>query len=71
VVDGNRQTGTAHFFLATGASPSQRPQWDDSEELAIELVSPEQARRLLENGEVGTLGSACILSLALGRLPAG
>ena len=40
VVDGNRQCGTMHAFLALGAQQTHRPHADEHEELEIHLMLP-------------------------------
>ncbi len=69
VVDGNRQCGTMHLFVARGARRVRPPHDDEMEELRVELLSPDGLKEALRRGEVGNLagagGSALALLLAL------
>ncbi len=65
VVDGNRQCGTMHVFLARNARPTTPPQEDETEELQIELLRREQLLEALRAGEIATLAGAAAVSLGL------
>jgi ADP-ribose pyrophosphatase len=65
VVDGNRQCGTVHIFVARGASPATQPDPDETEELQIELASRDRVVQALRAGEIGNLAGAGALALAL------
>ncbi len=65
VVDGNRQCGTMHLFLATNAHRTQDAQYDETEELNIELMSRDQIVTAVQNGEIGNLAGASSVALAL------
>jgi ADP-ribose pyrophosphatase len=65
VVDGNRQCGTMHLFRAREAYWDQPTEPDDTEELQVELMRPEQVRQAIESGEIGTLVAASSLGLVL------
>jgi ADP-ribose pyrophosphatase len=65
VVDGNRQCGTMHVFLATGACRVQEAQEDDSEALRIEHLNLSRVIAALSNGEIGNLAGAGAAALAL------
>jgi ADP-ribose pyrophosphatase len=69
VVDGNRQCGTMHLFVARGARRVRRPLADETEELCVELLGREALKDALRRGELGNLagagGSALALLLAL------
>lgn len=64
VVDGNRQCGTMHVFLARNARPTTTPQHDETEELQIELMKREQLVAVLQAGEIATLAGAAAVTLA-------
>jgi len=70
VVDGNRQCGTMHLFVARGVRSRRPPREDELEELHSELLTPEQLKEALRRGEIGNLagagGTALALLLALG-----
>ena len=66
VVDGNRQCGTAHFFLARGArcvSVVNNP--DPNEVVEVELVRPQDFLAAVSRGEVALLASVGAVSLAM------
>lgn len=65
IVDGNRQCGTMHSFVARGARRTTVPVQSDAEELHVELLSRAGVLRALRNGEVGTLAGAAALAFAL------
>lgn len=68
VVDGNRQCGTAHIFLARNASrvaPADNP--DPNEVVEIELMSPRLFFQALSEGDVAllaTVGAVCLAVLS-------
>jgi len=66
MVDGNRQCGTAHLFLARNASrvaPASNP--DVNEIVEVELVSPRAFYQAVTGGEVVLLSTVCAVSLAM------
>lgn len=65
VVDGNRQCGTMHLFLARNARCIRPPQADDMEELLVEVVSRERLLQALQSGEIGNLAGACGIAAGL------
>lgn len=65
VVDGNRQCGTMHLFVARGAVPARPPRDDELEELDVELVSRDRVVEALRRGEIGNLAGAGGVALAL------
>ncbi len=65
VVDGNRQCGTMHLYLARQVHWQQASQEDDAEELEVELMSRQRVVEALQTGEIGTLAAASAVSLAL------
>jgi ADP-ribose pyrophosphatase len=65
VVDGNRQCGTMHLFLARQARQTRHPLEDEMEELHIQLLSREQLVQALRAGEIGNLAGAGAAALAL------
>lgn len=67
-VDPNRGAGTAHLFLARNAEYVAEPVEDDLEEQRLVLLTPEEVRQAIHNGEVKVLPWAAALSLALDRI---
>src|SRR5438552_2351690 len=65
VVDGNRQCGTMHVFLARNARQTADAQHDETEELQTQLLTREQLREALRAGEIATLAGAAAVSLGL------
>jgi ADP-ribose pyrophosphatase len=65
IVDGNRQCGTMHAFLARNARPTRPPQEDETEELQVELLTRQQLVEGLRNGEIATLAGAAAVTLGL------
>lgn len=68
VVDGNRQCGTAHLFLARDVQQTVQPVVDDTEELQTELVCRSRLIEAIRKGEISLLGSvsAMVLAMVLG-----
>lgn len=67
-VDGNRGAGTAHLYLARGASRVASPQADDLEAQELEKLSRSELGGALERGEFRVLPWAAAVALALRRL---
>jgi len=65
VVDGNRQCGTMHLFVARGVRRVRAPIPDEMETLRLELLSPEQLKLALRRQEIGNLAGAGASALAL------
>jgi ADP-ribose pyrophosphatase len=65
VVDGNRQCGTMHVFLARNARPTRPPEQDDAEVLQTELVDHDRLLEALRTGEIPTLAGAAAVALGL------
>jgi ADP-ribose pyrophosphatase len=65
VADGNRQCGTMHLFVARNVQQVRQPDADELEELHLELLSPEQVKQALRQGEIGNLAGATASALAL------
>jgi ADP-ribose pyrophosphatase len=65
MVDGNRQCGTMHLFLARGARWVQASQEDEAEVLQTELLTREQALEAIRAGDIATLAAASAIGLAL------
>ena len=65
VVDGNRGNGTAHFFLATGATWQQPPQAGDLEAQELLLLTRNEVMQALAAGEFKVLPWAACVALAL------
>jgi ADP-ribose pyrophosphatase len=66
MVDGNRQCGTAHLFLARNAqrvAAASNP--DPNEVVEIELVSPARFFEQARDGEVVVLSTICAVSMAM------
>lgn len=64
-VDGNRGAGTAHLFLAGGATRVAEPNADDLEEQELVLLSRPEIENALGNGEFRLLPWAANVALAL------
>lgn len=64
-VDGNRGAGTAHLFLARGAEWRQPIHADDLEEQEMLLLTREEMREALLQGEFKVLPWATAVALAL------
>lgn len=69
-VDGNRDCGKAHVFLARDTRKVAEPDSDDLEENRLETLKLDALRRHLRDGSVATLGAAAAISLGLGALDA-
>jgi ADP-ribose pyrophosphatase len=65
VVDGNRQCGTMHLFLAKGARQVRAAHDDEMEPLRVELLSRARLVEVLRAGEIGNLAGAGSAALAL------
>src|SRR5262245_44556594 len=65
IVDGNRQCGTMHTFVATGARPTSVAVDHDAEQLQVELFSRPQVIEAMRAGDFGTLAGAAGLAFAL------
>jgi ADP-ribose diphosphatase len=65
VVDGNRQCGTMHVFLARDAQPVTTPQQDETEVLQVECFKRERLLQALQAGEIATLAGAAAVTLGL------
>ncbi len=70
VVDGNRGVGHGHFFLATGVEQQQAIDADDLEQQELLLLTVEEVRRALFDGEFQVMPWATCVALALLRLEA-
>jgi ADP-ribose pyrophosphatase len=67
-VDGNHGAGTAHLFLARGASQVNHPSSDDLEEQHLLLLSRHEVEAATRAGEFRVLGWAAAMALALTHL---
>jgi len=67
-VDGNRGAGTAHLFVAEGATCVGEPKSDDLEDQQLLLLTQAEAARALRAGEFKVLSWAATLGLALASL---
>ncbi len=66
MVDGNRQCGTAHLFLARNANwvaPANNP--DPNEVVEVELMGLPDFFQALNGGDVVLLSTVCAVSLAI------
>ena len=70
-VDGNRDCGTAHLFLAREARQEAPPNAGDLEEIDVGLMSLDEACRALWSGDVALLGVAAAIGLAVAAQGAG
>ena len=70
-VDGNRGAGTAYLFLARGASRVAEVRADDLEEQELLLLSRDELRAALLEGQVRLLPWMAAVALALHRLEDG
>ena len=67
-VDGNRDCGQAHVYLARGLRAVTESDPDDLEEIQIEFISLDDLRLHLQTGRVATLGAAVAIGLGLNAL---
>ena len=65
VVDGNRQCGTMHAYVARNARATAAPQHDDTEVLYTELLRRDQVLEALRAGEMATLAGAAAVALGM------
>jgi ADP-ribose pyrophosphatase len=65
IVDGNRQCGTMHVFVAQDALWTQPVRQDEAEELQVELVPPASVVAALRNGDIPHLATAAAIGLAV------
>lgn len=65
VVDGNRQCGTLHAFVARGARCTHPPELDECEELHVEVMERAQVLRALQANEIGNFAGAGTVAMAL------
>lgn len=70
VVDGNREVGEAHLFLARDVQPSrrQRPPSDDLEQHEIVFCTVDEVWDLIEHDAVPSLAVAAAFSLAMAKI---
>jgi len=64
-VDANRGAGTAHFFLALGATWDRNPVSGDLEEQQLLLLDRKEIEAALDSGEFKVLGWTTVVALAL------
>ncbi|MBI1745044.1 MAG: NUDIX hydrolase [Acidobacteria bacterium] len=65
IVDGNRQCGTAHIFLAENALPVAVGREDEAEEVQVELLSPNKFLQAIQQGDVATLTTVSAVALVM------
>lgn len=68
VLDTNRGPARAHLFLACGARPVAVPHLDDTEDLAMQLHTPDELLAMVRSGEIDAIGSVACIMLALDAL---
>jgi len=68
VISGNRGTGRAHLYLATGCQQVVEPDAGDLEEQEVVWLSLEEVRRRWTDGKFSQIVTAAALGLALNRL---
>lgn len=66
-VDGNRGNGTAHFFLARGAFPADKPHSDDLEEQQLLKLTRSEVEAAVQRGAFKVLPWQAIMALVLLR----
>lgn len=64
-IHANQRVGECELFRCDGARRVVEPRPGDLEEMAVELLTEAAARASLASGEIGLLGDAAALSLAL------
>ena len=64
-IHANQRVGEVELFRCENARAVVEPSPGDLEEMAVELVSEQAARAALKSGEIGLLGDAAALALAL------
>lgn len=68
VVDGNRGSGIAHFFLAKEAYPAAEPDADDLEEQKLLMLSREEVEAAVARGAFKVLPWQAVMAMTLLRL---
>jgi ADP-ribose pyrophosphatase len=68
-IHANQHMGVCGLFRAKDAVRVAEPNAGDLEDMQIVLVSVAEARTALASGEIGLLGDACALGLALSQAP--
>jgi ADP-ribose pyrophosphatase len=63
-VDGNRGCGCVHTFVAYGSHKIADPVEQDTEQLEVILSKPQDAFKLLAEGQIRTAGAALAMGLA-------
>lgn len=58
IVDSNRCCGKAHFFTAKGARKEREPSLDETEDIEVILLAPEEVQNALEEGKILSMASA-------------
>jgi ADP-ribose pyrophosphatase len=65
VVDSNRQCGTAHLFLARDVVQVALAREDETEELQVESMSPQQFLDTMRKGDIVTLATVASIALSI------
>ena len=68
VLDTNRGPARAHLFLARGARLVAVPRLDDTEDLAMQLHTPDELRAMVRTGQIDAMASVACIMLALDAL---
>ena len=63
-IHANQHVGLVSIFKANSAQRVATPNSGDLEEMEIVLVTPSEARNLLDSGEIALLGDAAAFSIA-------
>jgi ADP-ribose pyrophosphatase len=64
-VDGNRQCGTAHFFVARNAVQVASGKDDETEEVQVELIPQHRFLQAVRGGDIVLLATVSAVALAL------
>jgi ADP-ribose pyrophosphatase len=67
-LDPSKETNSAHLYLGTGAARVAVQALDDTEEIEVVLVPLDEARRLIQDGEIAAPTSVAGIYLALDAL---
>jgi ADP-ribose pyrophosphatase len=65
VVDGNRQCGTAHIFLARNATKVASVKEDDAEEIKTKLIPLHRFLQAVQDGDIPLLATVSAVALAI------
>ena len=68
VLDTNRGPARAHLFLARSARKVAAPRLDDTEDLDMQLRTPDELLAMVRSGEIDAIASVACIMLALDAL---